>query len=277
MDGGGPSRRERLGLAVQRAIGRLTAPLWVPATVALMRLGLGWRREGAAALRREMRALWAAGGGPLLVCANHLTLIDSALVAWALGSPAWFLAHYAALPWNVPERRNFASSWASRGLVYLLKCVPVTRGGDRSEVAAVLGRLVHLLGRGAVVLLFPEGGRSRTGRVELENAAWGVGRVIGALPGCRVLCVYLRGERQAASGDVPPRGERFHVRHALVRPTSSARGLRRSQELARQVVAALAALEVAHFEDGSPARAARAKAGHQSPTPTTTPAGARPC
>lgn len=247
MDGGGPRRSEPLGLAVQRAVGRLAAPLWVPATVALMYFGFRWRLEGAAALRREMRALWAEGGGPLLVCANHLTLVDSAVVAWAMGSPWWFLAHYGALPWNVPERRNFAASWTSSVLVYLMKCVPVTRGGDRGEVAAVLARLVHLLGRGEVVLVFPEGGRSRSGRVEVESAAWGVGRIIGALPGCRVLCVYVRGEEQTAYGDLPARGERFHVRHALITPTSEARGLRRSHELARQVVTTLMTLEAAHF------------------------------
>ena len=147
--------RDRLGLAVQRAIGRLLSPVWVPATVALMRFGLGWRIEGMAAARREYRSLWGDGDGPLLVCANHLTMIDSALVAWALGSPPWFLAHYAALPWNVPERRNFAGSLAWRILVYLMKCVPVTRGGDRGEVAGVLGRLVHLLGRERPCSSFP--------------------------------------------------------------------------------------------------------------------------
>src|SRR6266851_1725254 len=101
-----------------------------------MRFGLGWRIEGMAAARREYRSLWGAGDGPLLVCANHLTMIDSALIAWALGSPA------------------------SRLLIYLMKCVPVTRGGDRGEVAGVLGRLVYLRDRREAVLVFPEGGRS---------------------------------------------------------------------------------------------------------------------
>src|SRR5437667_332795 len=163
-------------------------------------------------------------------------MIDSALIAWALGSPPWFLAHYAALPWNVPERRNFAGSLASRLLVYLMKCVPVTRGGDRGEVAGVLGRLVYLLHRGEAVLVFPEGGRSRSGRVDVENAAYGVGRMIGDLPRCRVLCVYLRGERQDGFSDLPARGERFHVRLAAVRPTSDQNGMRRARDLAQQVV-----------------------------------------
>jgi hypothetical protein len=241
-------RRDRVHLAVQRAIGRLLSALWIPATVALMRFGLSWRIEGMAAARGYYRGLRRNRDGPLLVCANHLTLIDSALVAWALGSPAWFLAHYAALPWNVPERRNFADSLASRALVYLMKCVPVTRGGDRREVAAVLDRLVYLLDRGEAVLVFPEGGRSRSGRVELENATYGVGRMIGALDGCRVLCVYLRGEHQDGHSDVPPRGERFHVRLACIRPTSEQGGVRRARDLSQQVVCTLVDLERSHFD-----------------------------
>ena len=240
--------RDRVLLAVQRAIGRLLSAAWIPATVAVMRFWLHWRIEGMAAARRSYRSLRRAGDGPLLVCANHLTLIDSALVAWALGSPGWFLVHYAALPWNVPERRNFAGSLASRVLVYLMKCVPVTRGGDRRDVAAVLARLVYLLERDEVVLVFPEGGRSRSGRVEIENATYGVGRIIGELGRCRVLCVYLRGEHQDGFSDLPPRGERFHVRLACVRPTSGLEGMRRARDLSQQVVRTLAELERGHFD-----------------------------
>ena len=239
MEASRPGPRDRLGLAVQRAIGRLLSLLWVPAMVALMRFGLGWRIEGKAAARREYRSLWGDGHGPLLVCANHLTMIDSALVAWALGSPPWFLTHYAALPWNVPERRNFAGSLASRILVYLMKCVPVTRGGARGEVAGVLGRLVHLLGRGEAVLVFPEGGRSRSGRVDVENATYGVGRVIGDLPECRVLCVYLRGEHQDGFSDLPARGERFHRRRSrrgcAAPATSPSRSCARSRSSSRAI------------------------------------------
>jgi 1-acyl-sn-glycerol-3-phosphate acyltransferase len=213
-----------------------------------MRFGLRWRIEGMAGARQRYRSLRRAGDGPLLVCANHLTLIDSALVAWALGSPGWFLVNYAALPWNVPERRNFTGSLVSRVLVYLMKCVPVTRGGDRREVAGVLARLVYLLERGEVVLVFPEGGRSRSGRVEVENATYGVGRMISDLGRCRVLCVYVRGEHQDGFSDLPPRDERFHVRLACVQPTSEQGGMRRARDLSQQIVRTLADLERSHFD-----------------------------
>ena len=57
--------------------------------------------------------------------------IDSALVAWALGSPAWWWLHFSELPWNVPEETLFASTQPRRLLAWLLKCVPIRRGGDR--------------------------------------------------------------------------------------------------------------------------------------------------
>ena len=51
-----------------------------------MRFGFGWRLDGADAARERYRMLHA-DRRPLLVCANHLTMVDSALVAWALGTP----------------------------------------------------------------------------------------------------------------------------------------------------------------------------------------------
>ena len=56
-------------------LGRLLSAVWIPATVALMRFGLRWRIEGMAGARRRYRSLRRAGDGPLLVCANHLTLV----------------------------------------------------------------------------------------------------------------------------------------------------------------------------------------------------------
>lgn len=234
---------ERSRLARQRRVGRLLSPLWVPLSVALMALGMDWRIENARATRERYRRLRAESRAPLLVCANHLTLVDSFLVAWALGSPLFYLRHYAALPWNVPEERNFAAAWWSRALVYTMKCLPIRRGADRKEAARVLARLAYLIGGGDVGLLFPEGGRSRSGRVEADAAAYGVGRLVKALPGCRVLCVYLRGAQQATWSDLPVRGERFRVRMETLEPKSDAAGLRGSLEISRQIVALLLELE----------------------------------
>jgi 1-acyl-sn-glycerol-3-phosphate acyltransferase len=213
------------------------------ATVALLRLGGRYRIEELRAVRQEYRRLRAEAPGALLVCPNHLTLIDSALVAWALGSPAWWWLHFSELPWNVPEETLFASTRSRRLLAWLLKCVPIRRGGNRRRMAETLGRLLHVLRRGESVLIFPEGGRSRLGRVDVGARTYGVGRILGAVPGCRVLCVHLRGLGQQKMGDVPRRGESFRVKLALFEPSSEARGLRRSVELTQQVLERLANLE----------------------------------
>jgi 1-acyl-sn-glycerol-3-phosphate acyltransferase len=232
---------------LQREVGRIVAPLWVPLASLVLRYRLGYRIEGLRKVRREFKRIRRETRGPLVICANHLTMIDSLLVAWAL-VPSWKLAlRFSLLPWNTPERTNFASSARNRLLAYLAKCIPVTRGGRRDEVAAVLARVVHLLSNGELALLFPEGGRSRTGRVQLDNAAWGVGRIVGALPDCRVLCVYLRGDAQETWSDLPARGDRMRVELACIEPKSDASGVRRSLDFSRQIVAQLSQMEKNYF------------------------------
>ena len=233
---------------MQREVGRLLAPLWISACVAIMRFGFGWRIEGSTATRRELQRLRRDAGGPLMVCANHLTLVDSFLIASALGSPGWFVRHYASLPWNTPERENFTRRWWMRALVYLMKCVPVQRGGNRREVALALARVTHLLARGEVVLIFPEGGRGRSGRVDIAAPTYGVGRIVKSLPGCRVLCVYLRGEQQQGHSDLPVRGERFRVSAQAFEPKTDLGGLRGSLDVTRQILARLADMERRHFD-----------------------------
>lgn len=228
----------------------LLSPLWLPLAAAAMRFGAGWRIVDVREVRREYRRLRAESKAPLLVCANHLTLVDSAVIAWALGSTWWYLAHFDSLPWNIPERANFARSRWQRLLVYLMKCLPIPRGGARGEVAGVLAQFTSLLAEGEVGLVFPEGGRSRSGRVQADPATYGVGRIVKALPGCRVLCVYARGERQKSWSDYPARGERFHVGLSCFEPHIERGGLRGTLEVTRQILARLAEMERRYFERG---------------------------
>jgi 1-acyl-sn-glycerol-3-phosphate acyltransferase len=240
---------ERRALHRQRAVSRALSPLWIPVFTGLMAWFFRWRVADAGELRATYRALREGSRAPLLICANHLTMLDSFVLGWALGGWRWYLTHFSSLPWNTPERVHFASNWWKRALTYLLKCVPITRGSDRKEVALVLAKVQHLLSLGEVVMLFPEGARSRSGRVELESAAYGVGRIVAAVPGCRVLCVYLRGDGQEGMTDAPRHGEVFRGRTALLEPKSDQGGLRGSLEISRQIVAKLVELERSHFDD----------------------------
>jgi 1-acyl-sn-glycerol-3-phosphate acyltransferase len=246
---GGLTASDVRALRVQRAVSRVLSPLWIPVFVTLMALVFRWRVEGTRELRRGYREIREKSQGPLLVCANHLTMLDSFVIAWALGGSWFYLTHFSSVPWNTPEVVHFASTWWKRALTYVLKCVPVRRGSDRKEVARVLEKVEHLLRMGEVVLVYPEGQRSRTARVELESAAYGVGRIVSAVPGCRVLCLYLRGDGQQQMTDAPARGEVFRGRMALIEPKSDERGLRGSLDVSRQIVAKLAELERSHFHD----------------------------
>ena len=208
---------------------------------------LGLVLDDPSEARRLYRELDRGRDTPLLLCANHLTLIDSALIGWMLGSPASYIPRFHALPWNVPEMSNFAATWSQRVMSYVYKCIPIERGGNRSAVARTLARFTEALRQGDVGLIFPEAGRSRSGRVEVERAAYGVGRIVRALPDCRVLCIYLRGDRQATYSDLPAKGDHLRARLRVVEPKTDHRGLRASLDIARQITQVLADLEVEHL------------------------------
>jgi hypothetical protein len=125
--------------------------------------------------------------------------------------------------------------------------VSVPRGGDRREVAEVLERLAHLLRSGETVLIFPEGGRSRSGRVDTGATADGVGRLVKDVEGCRVLCVYLRGDAQRTWSNLPATDDTFVVATRLVEPRTGLRGPRASRDLATQIVRQLAEMEDEYF------------------------------
>ena len=239
--------RTRFALAVQREVGRITSFFWIPASAFAMVVVMRYRIKDAANLRRRFRALVRESDRPVLICANHLTMVDSALVAWALGGTWWYLFNYRWLPWNIPEYNNFASLWINRVGVWVAKCIPIVRGGPRQDVSGVLKRIKYLLSRGDTALIFAESGRSRTGRVQLDTVAYGMGRIVSSVRGCRALCVYLRGDKQSTWSTVPARGDSFYVDFELFEPKSDRSGMRRSRDIAAQIGNRLVQMEQKYF------------------------------
>lgn len=235
--------------AMQRVVSMVTAPIWLAFTVLTIRFYFRYRIADVRAVRAQYRRIRAQSDAPMLICANHLTLVDSFLVGWALGSGFYWLRHPDELPWNTPESTNFGKTWVARSLIFVTKCISITRGGRREDIGIVLERVKYLLTKGEAALLFPEAGRSRSGRVEEAAAAWGVGRVVGGVPGCRVLCVYLRGRQQETWSDFPVRGEILDASLVCIEPKSDAKGVRRSRDLAEQVTRQLARMEGDYFDD----------------------------
>jgi 1-acyl-sn-glycerol-3-phosphate acyltransferase len=238
-------RRE---LKVQREITRLLSPIALTAVALALRFGFGYRIEGLAQLRSDYRRVCLENDTPTLICANHLTLIDSFIIAWALGSPGWYLRNFRTLPWNVPEQSIFAATPLLRSVIYIMKCLPIQRGGDRRGVTVVLSKLAHLVSKGETALIFPEAGRSRSGRIQLESAATGVGRIFKSVPNCRVICVYLRGEKQESYSNVPSRGDRFRGALEVIEPKTDHLGVRGSRDISHQVLARLADMERSYFD-----------------------------
>ena len=98
------------------------------------------------------------------------------------------------------------------------------------------------------LLIFPEGGRSRTGRVNTEGFSYGVGRFIKDFENCKVMCIYLRGDGQHTYGLIPRFGERFTANvEVLQLQLTNENGLRAQRNYAEQIVNCLAKMEEDYF------------------------------
>lgn len=241
------SFRTRAAHTFQREVGRLAAAFWVIPIAFILRVLMGYRIKDVAQVRARYRALLKESDHPLLICPNHLTMVDSAVVAWALGGSWWYLFHYSRMPWNLPEYNNYSSQLPTRLGAWLIKCIPVIRGGRREDVSRVIKRVQHLLSRGETALIFPEAGRSRSGRVEADAVAHAVGRILTSVPGCQPLCVYLRGDRQQTWSTVPARGDSFYIDFEVGELHSDHSGMRRSRDFSRQIVDRLVGMEEEYF------------------------------
>ena len=239
--------RTRAAHTFQREMGRLAAVFWVIPIAFILRVLMGYRIKDVAQVRARYRALLKESDHPLLICPNHLTMMDSAVVAWALGGSWWYLFHYSRMPWNLPEYNNYSSQLPTRLGAWLIKCIPVIRGGRREDVSRVIKRVQHLLSRGETALIFPEAGRSRSGRVEADAVAHAVGRILTSVPGCQPLCVYLRGDRQQTWSTVPARGDSFYINFEVGELHSDHSGMRRSRDFSRQIVDRLVGMEEEYF------------------------------
>lgn len=108
----------------------------------LFRLLFRWRVLGSENIPQQ---------GPVVVAANHVSLLDPPVVGCAVPRPI----HYMA------KAELFEKSFL-RWLFTRLRAFPVKRGAaDRKAIRMAL----DILGQGKVVGLFPEGTRSRSGEV----------------------------------------------------------------------------------------------------------------
>ncbi|MCG6535586.1 MAG: 1-acyl-sn-glycerol-3-phosphate acyltransferase [Syntrophales bacterium LBB04] len=235
-------------LHLQYALGRLAVFFTAPFVYLCVRL-CGYRVRDLQKIRRDIALLFENHPGPWIICPNHLTNIDSVILAYAIAPMHAYMLNFRLLAWNLPERKNFQRNLFSTVMCYLAKCIPVSRGGDREEMKLVMAKCIYLLRRRQPVLIFPEGGRSRTARINVENYTYGVGRFVSSEKDVRVLCIYLRGDHQDTYTNIPRLGERFSLAIDVLIPQRTENdGPRAQRHYAEQIINRLAKMEEAYFE-----------------------------
>ncbi len=108
----------------------------------LLHLLFGYRVEGAERVPKE---------GPVILAANHLSILDPLVIGAGIRRPVSFIARselfrLPVVGWLIPR----------------LYAIPVERGAG--DLAAIRGA-IRVLEKGQVFGIFPEGTRSRTGRL----------------------------------------------------------------------------------------------------------------
>jgi 1-acyl-sn-glycerol-3-phosphate acyltransferase len=208
---------------------RLSRALVIPVSlvvIAICRFVLKYRLdENIDALRDELWAKLDRHDGPVIWAANHLTLIDSFLVYWAV-FPVGRLVEDRRIPWSTPEYTNYyklggpVQSALVRGLLYLCRCIPFMRGGEDAAAESyrqkAFDKCVWVLREGGAVFVYPEAGRSRSGWLEPRRPKDFLGKLALEVPASKFLCVYLRSDRQIATTAAPPKGDRLRVAADLI-------------------------------------------------------------
>ena len=126
--------------------------------------------------------------GPAIIAANHTSVIDSFIVP-------------AVLPRNVTYvgKAEYLDDWKTRRLFPALGMIPLDRkGGDAAQAALDLA--ARILEDGELFAIYPEGTRSRTGK--LYKGHTGVAR-LSHRTGAPIIPVGLRGMRDIQPPDAP--------------------------------------------------------------------------
>ncbi len=241
------NKSDRAGLFVQRLFSQLAAFLTMPLGFLFVRL-MGYRIRDLKRVRREVKQIYRGYQGPWLICPNHLTMIDSVVISYGLFSLFDHVFRFRNVPWNIPERKNFHKNILLVVLCYLMKCIPVDRGGSREKVQRSLDDCTQVLQWGQSLLVFPEGTRSRTGKIDTKDFSYGVGRLMDEQKETRVLLVYLRGDGQETYSSIPSFGEHFTMAIEAFTPKRvEGGGLRVQRAYAAEIVEKLAAMEERYF------------------------------
>jgi 1-acyl-sn-glycerol-3-phosphate acyltransferase len=131
------------------------AGLFVGIVLFTLRLLRIWKVSGG----KNLPTLAEKGDRGLIVVSNHPSLLEPIALIGLFAH--WYVFNIKYGPWNMAEAGNFR-----RGLFRLLeqRIIFVDRKSEASKTAGYL-RAKTLLKSGAILLIFPEGGRTYKGKV----------------------------------------------------------------------------------------------------------------
>ncbi len=225
-------------------------------TVIACRWYLGYRLKGDEKFRDELWKKLDEHDGPLIWAANHLTLIDSFLIFWAV-TPMSRIGTSKRIPWSTPEYRNYyhLGGWLRsrmiRALMYLCRCIPFLREGeDAASVRwreAVFEKLVRILKDDGSVFVYPEAGRARSGWFETHTPKDFLGRLALEVPKAKFLCVYLRAEDQICTTVYPSKGATLRMAADLIPAVLP--GETTARQISQRLFDALGGLQQDWFQD----------------------------
>jgi 1-acyl-sn-glycerol-3-phosphate acyltransferase len=153
------------------------------------------QRVARAVLRKPAKLLWPVdvsgadrvpAEGAAVLCPNHLSFFDSVLMALTFDRPVHFIG-----------KAEYLDHWWSRRLFPAMGMIPIDRGNGAKAMVA-LDAAADVLHDGALLCIYPEGTRSRDGR--LHRGHTGAARV-ASLVGCPLVPIGIVG-----SADIQPPG-----------------------------------------------------------------------
>lgn len=136
--------------------------------------------------------------GPAILCPNHISFLDSAFLMLVVPRRISFVG-----------KAEYMSSWKTRYVFPALGMIPIDRsGGSRSGAALEAAR--EVLERGELFGIFPEGTRSRDGK--LYKGHTGASRLALEV-GCPILPVGVTGtaDIQPPNAKLPKLGGRARI------------------------------------------------------------------
>lgn len=240
--------RMRWRCTIQKWVDWIFFPFLAPLIIFILKHIRKNRIQNLKKIRMLFKRIAGESKIPTLICANHLTKVDSIYIHHAFASVFFYWRHFRLFSWNIPAKENFWTNPLDRLVTYLGKCIPIVRTGTPEHHKEVLDTLRYLLSRGELCTVFPEGGRSPKGRVDVENVRYGVGTILNALPDYRVICVYLRAESQKEMTDLPPKGDTFYFDFKVITPQSVQKGRRAERDISRTIIRKIKEMEEVYFE-----------------------------